>query len=165
MKQLNEEFDELAKNKKLRAVVIGAEGPVFSAGHDLRELASASDSFRHEVFTKLNTLIGKIRILPVPVIAKVVSNFVSKSILTLSLLIKVHALAAAGGCQLVGACDIVLASDHASFSTPGVTVGLFCSTPGVVVSRQVPAKIAMDMVRSLISLMFPFMAIFIVGNW
>ncbi len=111
----------------VRVVVIAAEGPVFSSGHDLRELAQADREDQTLVFALCTRLMESIRLLPKPVIASV------------------QGLATAAGCQLVATCDLAIASEKAAFATPGVDIGLFCTTPAVAVGRAVPAKVAMEM--------------------
>ncbi|XP_019633140.1 PREDICTED: enoyl-CoA hydratase domain-containing protein 3, mitochondrial-like isoform X1 [Branchiostoma belcheri] len=112
----------------LQVIIIAAEGPVFSAGHDLNELSPAHSREKHtEIFDACTRVMTLVQDLPVPVIAKV------------------QGLATAAGCQLVASCDIVVASDTAQFATPGVKVGLFCSTPAVALGRAVPRKVAMEM--------------------
>ncbi|NXQ24958.1 ECHD3 protein, partial [Alaudala cheleensis] len=111
------------KSRELRVIVIAAEGPVFCSGHDLKELSSEDDVKHHsqvfELCAEVMTLIQK---LPVPVIAKV------------------NGLATAAGCQLVASCDIAVASEKSQFATPGVNIGLFCSTPAVALGRSLPRK-------------------------
>jgi enoyl-CoA hydratase/carnithine racemase len=110
-----------------RAVVIDAAGPAFSAGHDLSEMIGREEAFLDELFATCTQLMQTIQALPQPVIAKV------------------HGIATAAGCQLVAACDLAVATDTARFATPGVKIGLFCSTPMVPVSRAVGRKRAMQM--------------------
>jgi enoyl-CoA hydratase/carnithine racemase len=110
-----------------RAIVIGAAGPAFSAGHDLSEMIGREETFLEELFATCTELMQTIHELPQPVIAKV------------------HGIATAAGCQLVAACDLAVAADTARFATPGVKIGLFCSTPMVPVSRAVGRKRAMQM--------------------
>ncbi|KAK3087929.1 hypothetical protein FSP39_012551 [Pinctada imbricata] len=113
---------------KLRVIILTANGPVFSAGHDLKELTSKEGREYHmKVFQLCSEVMSMVQDLPVPVIAEV------------------SGLATAAGCQLVASCDIAVASDKARFATPGVSVGLFCSTPAVAVGRSVPRKVAMEM--------------------
>ncbi|XP_064538127.1 enoyl-CoA hydratase domain-containing protein 3, mitochondrial isoform X1 [Drosophila montana] len=102
---------------ELRCVVLTAEGKVWSAGHNLKELQPSDLQFRDSVFQKLTDIVLDIQKLPVPVIAKV------------------NGYAAAAGCQLAASCDIIVASDKSMFSTPGAGVGVFCNTPGVAVGR------------------------------
>ena len=110
-----------------RAIVIEAAGPAFSAGHDLSEMIGREQPFLDELFATCTELMQTIHELPQPVIAKV------------------HGVATAAGCQLVAACDLAVASETARFATPGVKIGLFCSTPMVPVSRAVGRKRAMQM--------------------
>jgi len=123
-------YESLTSNldRDLRVIVIQAEGKVFSAGHDLKELTSEQDLAHHQaVFVRCSEVMKLVQDLPVPVIASV------------------RGLATAAGCQLVASCDIAIATDTARFATPGVSVGLFCSTPAVAVGRAVPRKVAMEM--------------------
>ncbi|XP_024066624.2 enoyl-CoA hydratase domain-containing protein 3, mitochondrial [Terrapene carolina triunguis] len=116
------------ESKALRVIIISAEGPVFSAGHDLKELSSERDTKHHiEVFETCAEVMTLLQKLPVPVIAKV------------------NGLATAAGCQLVASCDIAVASEKSRFATPGVKVGLFCSTPAVAVGRALSRKVALEM--------------------
>src|SRR6267154_3610955 len=125
---LQAEFDRLAKDKDIRCVVIEAKGRAFSTGHDLREVASSRDyGFHHDLLVRCSAMMMSIKRLPQPVIAKV------------------QAIATAAGCQLVASCDLAVASTAATFATPGVDIGLFCSTPMVALSRNVPRKHAMEM--------------------
>ncbi|GAA6101402.1 enoyl-CoA hydratase domain-containing protein 3, mitochondrial isoform X1 [Tachysurus ichikawai] len=115
-------------DKDLRVIIISAQGPVFSSGHDLKELTSEQGRDYHtRVFRVCTEVMTLIQDLPVPVIAMV------------------NGIATAAGCQLVASCDIAVATDKSSFATPGVNVGLFCSTPGVAIGRSVPRKVAMEM--------------------
>lgn len=116
-------FDDV-QNKNLRCIVLQSNGPVFSSGHDLKELSQSDQKTREDIFNKCSEFMVGLRKVPVPVIAVV------------------NGLAAAAGCQLIASCDITIASTKSQFSTPGASVGLFCSTPGVAVSRNVPLKIA-----------------------
>uniref|UniRef100_A0A8D2KY66 Enoyl-CoA hydratase domain-containing protein 3, mitochondrial n=1 Tax=Varanus komodoensis TaxID=61221 RepID=A0A8D2KY66_VARKO len=112
----------------VRVIIISGEGPVFSSGHDLKELTGKEGEKHHlKVFETCSEVMTLLRKLPVPVIAKV------------------HGLATAAGCQLVASCDIAIASEAARFATPGVNVGLFCSTPAVAVGRALPRKVALEM--------------------
>jgi enoyl-CoA hydratase/carnithine racemase len=122
-------LESLSKNlidsENLRCIVINANGPAFSGGHDLKELTSVTGSEYHKkVFNFCSHVMLRIRELPLPVIAQV------------------DGIAAAAGCQLAAACDIVVATDNSTFSTPGASVGLFCSTPGVAVARAANTKTA-----------------------
>lgn len=109
------------------AIVIAGEGPAFSAGHDLRELRGGDEALYETIFDACAQLMLAIEAVPVPVIAEV------------------GALATAAGCQLVAACDLAVASEQARFATPGVRIGLFCSTPMVALSRAIGRNRAMEM--------------------
>jgi enoyl-CoA hydratase/carnithine racemase len=122
-----EELTEALRAAKGRVVVIGGSGPCFSAGHDLSEMTGRSPSFYEELFDTCTVLMETIQQIPQPVIAKV------------------HGVATAAGCQLVATCDLAVAEEGARFATPGVKIGLFCSTPMVAVSRAVGRKRAMRM--------------------
>jgi enoyl-CoA hydratase/carnithine racemase len=124
---LKERMNRLAGDSSVRVIILRANGPVFSAGHDLRELAAAETSECSTLFALCSDVMQGIRKLPQPVIAQV------------------HGLATAAGCQLVASCDLVVAAEEASFATPGVKIGLFCTTPGVALVRAVPVKKAMEM--------------------
>ncbi|XP_074874058.1 enoyl-CoA hydratase domain-containing protein 3, mitochondrial [Carettochelys insculpta] len=116
------------ESKALRVIIISAEGPVFSAGHDLKELSSEQDTeYLTDIFETCAEVMTLLQKLPVPVIAKV------------------NGLATAAGCQLVASCDIAIASDKSRFATPGVNVGLFCSTPAVALGRALPRKVVLEM--------------------
>jgi enoyl-CoA hydratase/carnithine racemase len=115
-------------DRSVRAVVLAAEGPAFSAGHDLRELASAADdAARARIFERCSEAMVAIAELRVPVIAAV------------------GGIATAAGCQLVATCDLAIASTEARFATPGVDIGLFCTTPMVALQRTVAPKHAMEL--------------------
>ena len=124
---LEEWLDWIAKDPEARVVVIRSEGPVFSSGHDLNELVNGDAEDYTAVFDACTRVMEGIRLLPKPVIAQV------------------QGLATAAGCQLVATCDIAVAADTAAFATPGVQIGLFCTTPGVAVARSVMPKKAMEM--------------------
>ena len=124
---LEEWLDWIAKDPDARVVVIRSEGPVFSSGHDLNELVNGEAEDYTAVFDACTRVMEGIRLLPKPVIAQV------------------QGLATAAGCQLVATCDIAVAADTAAFATPGVQIGLFCTTPGVAVARSVMPKKAMEM--------------------
>ena len=133
LRALETELAAIAADAAVRAVVITGNGPAFSAGHDLKELsARRSDPDRgRSYFTQIMTLCSAVMLkivrLPQPVIAAV------------------QGTATAAGCQLVASCDLAVASSAARFATPGINIGLFCSTPMVALSRNVPAKHAMEM--------------------
>ena len=124
---LEEWLDWIANDPNARVVVIRSEGPVFSSGHDLNELVNGDEEDYTGVFEACMRVMEGIRLLPKPVIAQV------------------QGLATAAGCQLVATCDIAVAADTAAFATPGVQIGLFCTTPGVAVARSVMPKKAMEM--------------------
>src|SRR5947207_2390916 len=130
---LTESLSGIATDKRVRAVVLAANGPAFSAGHDMKEMtARRSDPDRGRAYYKqlmdaCSTMMQAIVHLPKPVIAAV------------------QGPASAAGCQLVASCDLAVASSAARFATPGVNIGLFCSTPMVALSRNVPRKHAMEM--------------------
>jgi enoyl-CoA hydratase/carnithine racemase len=127
MRELAGALSELGDDRSVRAIVLAGEGPAFSAGHDLRELRDADAQSYEEIFTQCVTLMETIENVPQPVIAEVA------------------ALATAAGCQLVATCDLAVASTQARFATPGVRIGLFCSTPMVALSRDVGRKRALEM--------------------
>lgn len=111
----------------VRVVVVTAEGPAFSAGHDLSEMIDRPGSFYAELFSVCTDMMETIQAIPQPVIARV------------------HGVATAAGCQLVASCDLAVASTEAWFGTPGVKIGLFCTTPAVPVVRAIGRKRAMEM--------------------
>jgi enoyl-CoA hydratase/carnithine racemase len=128
MAALQDELDAIAKDKSVRVVVLAANGPVFCAGHDLKEMRANPGRDKYEVvFRQCSRLMVTMTRLPQPVIARV------------------HAMATAAGCQLVATCDLAVAAANATFATPGVHIGLFCSTPMVALSRAVGRKAAMHM--------------------
>src|SRR5438552_13274673 len=131
--ELHAALNDIADEKNIRALVIAANGPAFSAGHDMKELtARRSDPDRGrayfaQVMNACSAMMQAIVHLPKPVVAAV------------------QGIATAAGCQLVASCDLAVASEAAGFATPGVDIGLFCSTPMVALSRNVPRKQAMEM--------------------
>jgi enoyl-CoA hydratase/carnithine racemase len=133
LQALGDALTAIAHDRKVRVVVLAANGPAFSAGHDLKELnAHRSDDDRGRAYFKkimdmCSTVMQQIVTLPQPVIASV------------------QGTATAAGCQLVASCDLAVASAAARFATPGVNIGLFCSTPMVALSRNVSRKAAMEM--------------------
>ena len=128
MAALQAELELIAADRSLAAVVIEGNGRGFCSGHDLKEIrAGGSKEFFEEIFQACSRLMMTVTQLPQPVIAKV------------------HGIATAAGCQLVATCDLAVASEAAHFGTPGVNIGLFCSTPMVALSRAVPRKQAMEM--------------------
>ncbi len=128
MAALQNELDTIAQDRMVRVVVIAGAGKGFCAGHDLKQMRANDSRAAHEaVFASCSRLMQTILRLPKPVIARV------------------HGIATAAGCQLVATCDLAVAADTSRFATPGVNIGLFCSTPMVAVSRAVPRKRVMEM--------------------
>jgi enoyl-CoA hydratase/carnithine racemase len=133
---LSEDLTAIAGDRSLCAVVLAANGPDFCAGHDLKELRSRRNdadrgrAFFERVIRQCSSVMQQIVHLPQPVIAAVSGT------------------ATAAGCQLVASCDLAIASAQARFATPGVNIGLFCSTPMVALSRNVPAKQAMELLMT-----------------
>ena len=130
---LSQELESLAADKRIRAVVVAAQGSAFSAGHDLKELtahradADGGRGYTRHIMERCSAVMLAILRLPQPVIAAV------------------EATATAAGCQLVATCDLAVASTSAKFCTPGVHIGLFCSTPMVALSRNLTRKHALEM--------------------
>jgi len=121
-------FDSIAKDERLRVVVLAAAGKGFCAGHDLKEIRALGTQPRVEaLFQRCSRMMVAMTRLPQPVIARV------------------QGAAAAAGCQLVAQCDLAVAADSAKFAAPGVSWGFFCSTPGVAIARNLPRKRAMEM--------------------
>lgn len=118
---------EVSTTEGVRVVVLAAEGPAFSAGHDLSEMVDRTLAEEREVFTVCTEMMKAVHDVPQPVIAAV------------------QGMAVAAGCQLVATADLAVAADHAVFGTPGVKIGLFCSTPMVAVSRAIGRKRAMQL--------------------
>jgi enoyl-CoA hydratase/carnithine racemase len=127
MEELTSALVELGEDPDVRVVVLAGRGPAFSAGHDLSELVGMELEEYRQVFELCGRVMNTIHELPQPVIARV------------------HGMATAAGCQLVAACDLVVASSEARFATPGVKIGLFCTTPMVEVTRSVGRKRALEM--------------------
>lgn len=128
MREMIGVLDAVAADPEARVLVVAGDGPAFSAGHDLGEMAGPRHrAFYEELFSSCVTLMSRLHQLPQPVIARV------------------HGVATAAGCQLVAACDLAVASDDARFATPGVNIGLFCSTPMVPISRSIGRKRALEM--------------------
>jgi enoyl-CoA hydratase/carnithine racemase len=127
MTELTSRLREAGDDPTVRAVVVGALGPVFCAGHDLRELATRDPAVHERVFAACAELMLTIHALPQPVVARV------------------QGMATAAGCQLAAACDLAVAAEAARFGTPGVKIGLFCTTPMVEVARVVGRMRAMEM--------------------
>jgi len=125
---LERKLDAIARDQSVRVVVLAAEGKAFSAGHDLKEMRAApSLEYYERLFAQCFTVMLAIQRLPVPVIARV------------------QGIATAAGCQLVAMCDLAVASSTAKFAVSGVNLGLFCSAPGVALSRNVLRKVAFEM--------------------
>jgi enoyl-CoA hydratase/carnithine racemase len=131
--ELHAALDDIRGDTSVRAVVIAANGPAFSAGHDMKELTARRSDPDHgrayfaQMMNACSAMMQAVVHLPQPVVAAV------------------QAIATAAGCQLVASCDLAVASEAASFATPGIDIGLFCSTPMVALSRNVPRKQAMEM--------------------
>ena len=127
MEELIGALKALGQEREVRAIVVEGAGPAFSAGHDLSEMVGRDVVFYQRLFDVCVELMEAIHRIPQPVIAKV------------------HGVATAAGCQLVAACDLAVAADDARFATPGVKIGLFCSTPMVPLSRAIGRKRALEM--------------------
>jgi enoyl-CoA hydratase/carnithine racemase len=127
MDELTGVLQGLGARPDARAIVVEGAGVAFSAGHDLTEMVGRDLPFYQRLFDSCTELMETIHRVPQPVIAKV------------------HGIATAAGCQLVAACDLAVAADDARFATPGVTIGLFCSTPMVPLSRAIGRKRALEM--------------------
>jgi enoyl-CoA hydratase/carnithine racemase len=127
MREMIECLSELERKGEARSIILAAAGPAFCAGHDLREMTGLGADAYSEIFSVCTEMMTKIQSVPQPVIAEV------------------QGMATAAGCQLVATCDLAIASERASFATPGVRIGLFCSTPMVAVSRAVGRKRALEM--------------------
>src|SRR5437879_4114798 len=127
MQELMTALRQTSSNAAMRVIVIEAAGVAFSAGHDLGEMVGREAVFYQRLFDVCSQMMEMLHEVPQPVIAKV------------------HGVATAAGCQLVAGCDLAVASEEARFATPGVKIGLFCSTPMVAVSRAIGRKRAMEM--------------------
>jgi enoyl-CoA hydratase/carnithine racemase len=127
MLELIDCLDELSATDNIRSIILAASGKVFSSGHDLSEMLGRTVNDYRRLFDVCTELMTKIQSIPQPVIAQV------------------QGVATAAGCQLVATCDLAIASDQAAFATPGVKIGLFCTTPMVALSRAVGRKRAMEM--------------------
>lgn len=132
MSEVLKKLDAVAEDKDVRVVVIRANGPVFSAGHDIKEMASNNTDLHYlrQIFATCNKMMLRLHQVPQPVIAQV------------------HGIATAAGCQLVAACDLAIAETEARFATPGVKIGLFCTTPMIPLVRVIGRRRAMDMLLS-----------------
>ena len=127
MKELTHELEAQASRPEVSVIVLKGAGRAFSAGHDLKEMQDRSLDEEREIFAVCNRLMATVQSVPVPVIAAP------------------HGIATAAGCQLVAQCDLAIASDDCRFATSGIKYGLFCSTPGVAVARNVSRKHALEM--------------------
>jgi enoyl-CoA hydratase/carnithine racemase len=127
MRELRGVLTRIGADDAVRAVILRAHGPAFSAGHDLRELLARSADEYAEIFTECVALMDTIQAIPQPVIAEVAG------------------VATAAGCQLVATCDLAIAAEEATFATPGVKIGLFCTTPMVALTRSIGRKRALEM--------------------
>jgi len=127
LSQLEHTLSTIASDPIARVVVLGATGPAFSSGHDLAEMVGKTEKDYRKLFALCTRVMLGLRRLPQPVIARV------------------QGVATAAGCQLVAACDLAIAAEEATFATPGVKIGLFCTTPMVPLVRAIPAKPAMEM--------------------
>jgi len=130
MQELHDCLGEIGTSKEIRAVILAASGKVFSSGHDLSEMLEGNINEYRKLFDLCVAMMTKIQNIPQPVIAEV------------------HALATAAGCQLVATCDLVIAAEEAKFATPGVRIGLFCSTPMVALTRAIGRKRALEMLMT-----------------
>lgn len=129
MREVIDKLDQVAADPDIRVLVIRGNGPVFSAGHDIGEMVGSQGNLHalREIFATCNQMMLRLHQLPQPVIAMV------------------HGIATAAGCQLVAACDLAIAEEGARFATPGVKIGLFCTTPMVPLVRVIGRRRAMDM--------------------
>jgi len=127
MEELTAELERQSARPECRVIVLAANGPAFSAGHDLKELIDRTLDEERAIFETCTRMMDTIQQIPQPVIAAV------------------QGIATAAGCQLVATCDLAIASRDARFATPGVKIGLFCSTPMVAVSRNIGRKRALEM--------------------
>ncbi len=127
MQELIAQFDLIGRSRETRSVILRAHGKVFCSGHDLSELTGRDINDYREIFDVCSELMLKIQAIPQPVIAQV------------------QGIATAAGCQLVAACDLGIAAEEATFATPGVKIGLFCTTPMVALTRAVGRKRALQM--------------------
>ena len=130
MTALIDAFEKLGARREVRAIILAGAGPAFSAGHDLSEMRGRDLKFYRAEFDLCARLMQTVQRIAQPVIARV------------------HGIATAAGCQLVATCDLALASANAKFATPGVKIGLFCSTPMVALARAIGRKRAMEMLLS-----------------
>ena len=133
---LHAAFDEIAEDRAIRAVILAGTGKAFCAGHDLKEMQAGRQSpdkgaaYFADLFARCSALMQRIQSIPQPVIAQV------------------HGIATAAGCQLVATCDLAIAAEGTRFGVNGVNIGLFCSTPMVALTRNVPRKNAFEMLTT-----------------
>src|SRR6267142_1480644 len=127
MQELLACLQEIGRDREVRAVILAAAGKVFCSGHDLSEMTGRNVNEYREIFDVCSELMQKIQAIPQPVIAEV------------------QGIATAAGCQLVATCDLAVAAEEAAFATPGVKIGLFCTTPMVALTRAVGRKRALQM--------------------
>ncbi|WP_422050208.1 enoyl-CoA hydratase [Shimia sp.] len=133
---LQAEFEALSGDSSIRAVILSGSGKAFCAGHDLKQMTAGRQSedggkaYFKDLFTRCATMMQTIQHLPQPVIAQV------------------HGIATAAGCQLVASCDMAVAAEGTRFGVNGVNIGLFCSTPMVALSRNIPRKQAFEMLTT-----------------
>lgn len=127
MLEMIECLDLLAARPDVQVVILAAAGKVFSSGHDLGEMTGRSEADYTEIFATCTRMMSRLQSIPQPAIAEV------------------QGLATAAGCQLVATCDLVIAAEDAQFATPGVKIGLFCTTPAVALVRAIGRKRAMEM--------------------
>ena len=130
MLELIDALQAIARDRAIRAVILAAAGKVFCSGHDLSQMVGRDINEYRRMFDVCSELMMKIQSIPQPVIAEV------------------QGIATAAGCQLVATCDLAIASDQAAFATPGVRIGLFCTTPMVALSRAVGRKRALEMLMT-----------------
>lgn len=134
MRDLVQALTTLSAQSQTRVIVLAAEGPAFSAGHDLKEMCNRDLPAYREIFAVCTQLMSIIQAVPQPVIARV------------------QGVATAAGCQLVATCDLAVAASQATFATPGVKIGLFCTTPMVALTRAIGRKRAMEMLLTGIAI-------------
>lgn len=130
MQEMTACLRDLGKARDVHAIILAGAGPAFSAGHDLIEMTNRTVNEYRQIFDTCVELMATIQTIPQPVIAEV------------------HGIATAAGCQLVATCDLVIASEQAKFATPGVKIGLFCSTPMVALTRCIGRKRALEMLMT-----------------
>lgn len=130
MLEITEELERQSRRPECRAIVLAASGPAFSAGHDLKEMLDRTLDDERRIFETCTRMMDTVQAIPQPVIAAVTG------------------IATAAGCQLVATCDLAIAGAEARFATPGVRIGLFCSTPMVALSRNIGRKRALEMLMT-----------------